>query len=196
MPSTRLFAALLLFAPHASVADAVHAAQRIREGETIRAEALRMRPIDTDDAATFRSTRDLAGRVALANIDEGAPVPRDAVGDVPERQFRIDATTPVRVVYTHSTGPVLPGARRSVSCTRDTANLSSQDASALRDLVRDSGVLLAPPSAFEQLVGGSDDTLLRITVNATTKSVHWSGRRAPESVQPLVRHLAGCAVAR
>ncbi|HJU38855.1 MAG TPA: protealysin inhibitor emfourin [Tahibacter sp.] len=190
-----LFVAAFAAASPVSARDVVHAAMRVREGETIRAEALRLRPAATDDASTFRAMRDVAGRVALADIGEGEPVRRERVGDVPARQFRIGDDTPLRVAYVHATGPVLPNARRSASCTLDTATLPAHDAAALRELVRASGVLVADASAFDILVGGSDDRHLRITVGATTKSLNWSRGHAPASVEPLVRRLDACATA-
>lgn len=195
--NTRLTAAALALAAAAPAfaRDTVHATQRIDEGDTILRERLRLAPAKSDAAPTFGRRGSVAGRVALKPIGEGEEIHRDAVGDVPSRQFRIEAATPVRIVFYRREGAVLPNApQRLHTCTLDTASLPDGDAAALRAQLRQSHLLFAPESGFEQLTGSPDDTRVRITIGTTTKTVYWSGEYAPVSVRPLVRRLQACEI--
>lgn len=188
--------ALALAIAPALARDTVHAIQRIDEGDTFLRERLRLAPARSDARSTFGRLGSVAGRVALKTIGEGDEIRRDAVGDVPSRQFRIDAATPVRVEFHRREGAVLPNApQRVTTCTRDTASLSAADAATLREQLRRSDLLTAPESAFGQLTGSADDYRVRVTIGTTTKTVHWSSEHAPASVWPLVRRLQACDVA-
>ena len=163
--------------------------QRIREGETITKDRLKLTSSapDTPDTGTFDTPGPVVGRVALREMAEGKVVLRADVGAKPEVQFRMTPTSEIRVRAHRRRGAVLPNARQDYrQCQLDTATLTPQQAAALRQELADSRVLLASPDTFGLMEGGYEDYTLAITVNGVTKTLVWSGDRAPAEARRLV----------
>jgi hypothetical protein len=196
-------AALCLFslpafgAPRTS--PAVIAVQHIREGETITADRLNLTPYlpAPANASNFSAIAPIAGRVAIHDIPEGSVVLRASVGAKPERQFKITPATALRVHASRRRGAVLPNAPQDYrQCRLDTSTLSADQALALRKDVTDSKVLLTSPERFDTLEGGYEDYRIAVTVGDVTKSVTWTGERAPPEARRLVaKYLDDCAAA-
>ena len=178
---------------------AVVAVQRIREGETITKDRLNVTPYlpTPSDASTFSRIDRIVGRVALKDIAEGSVVPRASVGAKPEEQFKITPATTLRVHATSRRGAVLPNAKQDYrQCQLDTFSLSADKATALREELGRSKVLLLPPDDFQIMEGGYQDYRLEISVDGVTRSLTWTGEQAPPEARRLVtKYLAECPTA-
>ena len=176
---------------------AVVVAARIREGETITKDRLKVTPYlpTLSDASTFSTIAPIAGRVALKDMEERSVVPRSSVGAKPEIQFKITPATELRIRASYRRGVVVINAKQEYrQCELDTSTLPAAQAAELRNEVARSKVLLASADAFEIMAGGYEDYTLAITVNGVTKTLVWSSESAPPEARRLVgKYLKECA---
>jgi hypothetical protein len=141
-------------------------------------------------ADEFGSVSEVAGRIALADIEEQGKVRRSQVGRIPREQFVIDQNTHVRLHYYFRSGAILPGAPATIhECTLDTSDLSQAEGAELRKRIAESKLLQEPDTRFEELDGGSENYTLETTIRSVTKKLCWTGKGAPYTIWPLVAYL-------
>jgi hypothetical protein len=184
---------------------AVIATMRIPSGMTIEQSWLRLIPlIDYSQthnglpqprllkrsAEEFGSIGDVAGRVALRDIDEQHKITRDQVGADPSDQFKIEDNTHIKLHYHFRRGAILPNAAAEIhDYVADTRTMSQSDAADLRKRLVSSNILLEPNEHFEMLAGGYENYLVEATIGSVTKQVSRSGKHAPDRIWSLIEYL-------
>lgn len=183
---------------------AVISLMRIPAGTTIEARWLQLVPLieyqKTDglpkpylvrrSKEQFGSIAEVAGKVALKEIQEQAKVLRSQVGAKPSDQFQVTPETSLAIHYYFRRGVVLPGAPTEIhECTLSTSKMTPADAAELRKRIIRSGILEGNSEEYQLMAGGYENYSIEITIDSVTKKISWSGNRAPASVQQLVKYL-------